>query len=127
MIDFEYYKEKNRFMTHSFIEPVSVDEMGSVMKVELRDEIMNLNGYVHGGLFMTMADCAAGIAARADGRNYVTQSAHVNFIGNLKEGTIYAKASVVKRGKRVVIIRVSVVDENDRLLMDGTYDMFCVL
>ena len=76
---------------------------------------------------MTMADCAAGIAARADGRNYVTQSAHVNFIGNLKEGTIYAKASVVKRGKRVVIIRVSVVDENDRLLMDGTYDMFCVL
>ena len=126
MYSLEEVIKNNRYMTYSFIEPIRADENGSEMKVVIREEHVNLSGYVHGGLLMTMADCAAGMAARGDGRLYVTQSAHMNFIRNRKEGTLYARAKVVNRGRTVVIVRVEIVDEKDCLLAEGTMDMFCV-
>ena len=89
--------------------------------VEARDFAINARANGFGALI-----CAAGMAARGDGRLYVTQSAHMNFIRNRKEGTLYARAKVVNRGRTVVIVRVEIVDEKDCLLAEGTMDMFCV-
>ena len=51
---------------------------------------------------------------------------NVNFISNVKEGTIYARGAVISRGRTVVIVRVTVADENGRLMADATANMFCV-
>lgn len=77
------YKEKNHFMTYNGIEPIHAGENDSEVRVELKKEGMNLGGYAHGGLLATLTDCAAGMAARGDGRRYVTQSMNMNFISNV--------------------------------------------
>lgn len=68
----------------------------------------------------------AGLTARADGRDYVTQSAHFNFIRNLPEGTIHAYGTTVSRGRTIVIVHVQLKDAEGRLLADGNLDMFCI-
>lgn len=93
--------------------------------VSLVPESLNLMGYVHGGLLYSMADCLAGIVARADGRDYVTQSSHINFLRNVRRGIIHANAKVVKRGRLITVIRVEVTDQDGELLPDIIVDMIC--
>lgn len=122
----DVYKEKNHFMTYNMIEPIFADEDSSEVVVTLSENGENLSGYAHGGLLMTMADCAAGMAARGDGRDYVTQAVHMNFISNIKKGTIHAKGQVIHRGRTVVSVRVTITDEGNVLMADATVNMFCV-
>ena len=42
------------------------------MTAEVRPELLNPLGRVHGGMLYTLADCCSGLTARTDGRKYVT-------------------------------------------------------
>ena len=88
--------------------------------------VTNLMGMVHGGMLYALADVVTGLTARADGRKYVTQSAHINFIRNVSEGTVYAKGILIRRGRSITIVRSEVTDEKGDLLADVTVDMFCL-
>lgn len=126
--DADAYAANNPFMAYNHIEITRIDkdESGDYraeVRVVLRPESMNLHGAVHGGLLYGLADCVAGIAARCDGNDYVTQSAHVNFLRNTKQGTVYALARVVRRGRHMVVLHVAVRDAEDRLLADCAVDM----
>ena len=120
------YIEKNHFMTYNGITPAYAGENDGEVRAELKENGTNLSGYAHGGLLMTMADCAAGIAARGDGRRYVTQSMNVNFIYNVQSGELRAKAEVISRGKTVTVIRVRITNEEEKLLAEATANMFCI-
>lgn len=122
----DIYKEKNHFMTHNSIIPISAEADRSEVCVVLGENGHNLSGYAHGGLLMTMADCAAGLAARCDGRSYVTQNMNMNFISNIRTGTIYARGNVIHRGRTVVSVHITVTDENEKLMADATSNMFCI-
>ena len=82
---------ENPFMQYNHIEIVSVTSDSAVMSLDIRRDTTNIYGYVHGGAFFTMADCCAGLTARSDGRQYVTQNASVNFIHNVKAGRLTAR------------------------------------
>ena len=112
--DADAYAANNPFMAYNHIEITRIDkdESGDYLaevRVVLRPESMNLHGAVHGGLLYGLADCVAGIAARCDGNDYVTQSAHVNFLRNTK--------------RHMVVLHVAIRDAEDRLLADCAVDM----
>ena len=56
----------------------------------------------------------------------MTQSAHINFIRDVSEGTVYAKGILIRRGRSITIVRSEVTDEKGDLLADVTVDMFCL-
>lgn len=124
--DLDAYPAKNPFMAHCGIEAVCAGPDLSEVKMTISPTSKNLHGVVHGGLLFTLADCVAGLTARSDGRDYVTQSSHFNFIRNLPEGTIHAYGTPVHRGRTVAIIHIQLKDEAGHLLADGTMDMFCI-
>lgn len=117
---------ENPFMTYNHIEigPVSPD----CAEVSLRicRESTNIYHVVHGGAFFTMADCCAGLCARTDGRDYVTQDASVQFIHNVGEGTVTARGKVLSRGRHVCLVNVAITAENGPLLFHGTFSMYCI-
>ena len=126
--DVDAYAANNPFMAYNHIRITSIAPDGrgdyrAEVAVTLQPESMNLHGAVHGGLLYGLADCVAGIAARCDGNDYVTQSAHVNFLRNTKQGTIYALAEIVRRGRHMVVLHVTVRDAQERLLADCAVDM----
>lgn len=124
--DLTAYRKSNPFMDFCGIEAVRAEHDDCEVKMTITATDKNTHGFVHGSLLFTLADCVAGLTARSDGRNYVTQSAHINFIKNLTEGTIHAYGTTLSRGRTIVIIRVQIKSEDGRLLADGTVDMFCV-
>jgi len=123
--EFKKYTHNNPFMEHNHIEICSYDINKSRLCVKMVPESKNLRGFAHGGLLFTLADCSAGLVSRADGRHYVTQSSHINFLRTASDGTVFADASVIKRGRQLVIVHVDITDENGILLADAAVDMIC--
>lgn len=126
MLDPEQYIANNPFMRANGMKIVSASPEVSEIVMDVHYDVTNIMGQVHGGVLYALADCVTGITARADGRKYVTQSAHVNFIGNVSEGTLHAKGVLVRRGRKIVIIRGIVTNEEGKLLLETTVDMFCL-
>ena len=123
--EFALSRLKNPFMEYNGIEICSISLEHSVLKATISDNSKNPYGMVHGGLLYTMMDCSAGITARADNHNYVTQNVNVTYLGNVKdEDVIYAEGTVIKRGKTVTVIHTIARTEAGKLLADGTVSMF---
>ena len=129
-IDFQKEIERvnahNHYMAHSGIKITELSFEHAVAEVELIEERTNLFGMAHGGLVCTMMDCAAGILARSDGRKYVTSSMELKFIGNVTGGKIYAKSSVISRGRKLCNLLVQVTSEEGKLLSEGMATFYCI-
>ena len=104
------------------IEHFEPDDVSLRMDIQPR----HLNQYhtLHGGYLLLLADTAAGAAALTDGRTYVTQSQSFAFLRAVRGKTAHAAARVISRGKTVVVVRVSVTDENGVLVGDGSFNMY---
>lgn len=126
VIDPEQYVASNPFMQYNHMYITEVSEESSEIRMEVHPDGLNIMGQIHGGLLYSLADVVTGLTARADGRKYVTQSAHVNFIGNISSGTVIARGNLVRRGRSITIVRGVVTDEQGKLLLESTVDMFCI-
>ena len=120
------YLANNPFMRHNHMKIERISTECSEISMEVHPDGLNIMGMIHGGLLYSLADVVTGLTARADGRKYVTQSAHINFIRNVSEGTVYAKGILIRRGRSITIVRSEVTDEKGDLLADVTVDMFCL-
>ena len=116
----------NPFMRYNHIEIGEVERDRAEVFLDLVPESKNIYGVVHGGAYFTMADCCAGLAARSDGRQYVTQDASVQFIRNTRAGRVIARSAVLNRGRRICLVEVKVTGEAGELLFSGVFSMYCV-
>ena len=93
------------------------------MTAEVRPELLNPLGRVHGGMLYTMADGVVSMLARADGHAYVTLDSSFQYLCNTTEpGTLEARAELIRRGHKVSVIRVEITHrESGRLLATGTF------
>lgn len=126
MDDQKEYARVNSYRKLNGIELVSVDQDACEAKMEIEQKHINAGGYVHGGALFTIADCVGGTTARTDGRQYVTQSAHINFIKNIQKGTVIAKGKILSRGRKIAIVKVMIYNEEGMLLANVICDMYCV-
>lgn len=119
------YANHNPFLKYNHMEIVKISPECSEIRLAVNPDALNLGGQVHGGLLYAMADVVTGLTARADGRKYVTQSAHINFIGNVSAGVVTATGQMIRRGRKISIVRSTITSETGKLLADVTVDMFC--
>lgn len=117
---------RNPFVRYNHIEVEEVERDRTVLSLTIRPESLNLYGQLHGGAIYTMADNAAGSAARTDGRRYVTQASDMHFLSNQTDGVVRAEARVRHRGRTTALIDISVTGKEGKLLASGTFTFFCV-
>ena len=70
------------------------------------------NGYGHAGLMFSIADSAAGYAALSvmpEDADVLSIELKINMLSPAKEGMLVARGSVVKAGRRVVVVQAEVV------------------
>ena len=79
-IDPDEYVKNNPFMEYTNMKIEKISPECSEISMKITHGVTNLMGMVHGGMLYALADVVTGLTARADGKKYVTQSAHVNFI-----------------------------------------------
>ena len=88
---------------------------------------LNLYEYVHGGIYYSLADAAAGLASRSNGSNYVTLNSSFNYMKAVREGTLTACGTVINRTSKICVVQVDVKNEEEEIVSTGTFTMYKVI
>ena len=105
------------------VEPGEGEDFALVAPVE--DFMLNPYGIVHGGVYFTLCDNAAGVLMSKLGRYSVTMHGELSLYRAAKPGdTLYARPSLRKLGRTVSVVLVEVSDQNGRRLADGTFQLY---
>ena len=87
----------------------------AVIKIEMRDDLRQPNGMLHGGVTATLIDTAMAFAVRTRlGKDAATATVDltVHYLRPHLEGTIICTARVVRIGKRIMTVSAD-VDNSD--------------
>jgi uncharacterized protein (TIGR00369 family) len=98
-----------------------------ISRMPVTKGIRNPFGTVQAGAMIWVADVTATLMAIGkteigeDGRGFpLVVDLHTTLLGNQRDGEIRAKARVVRRGKRVIVIRTRITGNKGRLLAELT-------
>ena len=94
--------ENNAFMIHNGVRAVELSETAARVEMDPEKTSLNSMGGVHAGLMFLMAEAAAGLLVRNDGRTCVTIDSSFRFLRSAGPSEpLYAEARVTKRGRTV--------------------------
>lgn len=111
---------------------VEVGDGSAILSMPVRDEAFNSTGNLHGGAIATLIDVAAGTAAAAGSgfrpgeESIVTADLHVRYLGRPHGDTVWARASVLKAGRQVIVVECRVTDVDDRVIATADFSMMRV-
>ncbi len=93
-------------------------------KMELKPDFLNPLGSLHGGYLFAIGDTTAGMASMMPGSDSVvtTIDGNMQFLSPvLNCTTVYAEATVLKSGKRIVYTEVLIKSEEGTIFAKGSY------
>lgn len=108
-----------RFTEWMGIELVSLDHGTSEIRLNLEAHHLNPGGIAHGGVIASMLDIAIGLAHRTQlgmEATHVTVQLHVNYLRPARAGTLIARATSVRSGKRVGYGEATLHGDDDETL-----------
>jgi uncharacterized protein (TIGR00369 family) len=83
--------------------------------MELRPQVVNPHGSLHGGLMGALIECgASGCAVRASGSvNIVASDMNIRFLSTVRVGPARVVSEVLRHGRRNIVVQASVIDVGD--------------
>ncbi|HKE57282.1 MAG TPA: PaaI family thioesterase [Pyrinomonadaceae bacterium] len=94
----------------------------AVMTLQIRDELLQNLGVVHGGVTASLIDSAAALAIvplLEAGERATTVDLTINYLRPLRSGKVTATARVLRAGKRIIAVSADVEDEAGNLAATG--------
>ena len=116
----------DRFFQSQHYKVIYRDETTTRIEMPIHPEHKNSRGFIHGGAIAALADETAGNCVHGDGRTYVTQSLDCKFISNVTEGTLYAEAKLIHRGRRTAVAEYRITSDDGTLGPAGHVIFFCI-
>jgi len=92
---------------------------GVTLYCKVRKELLNSNKVLHGGVSASIADAAVGVAIqhRFEGKRAITTvELKVNYFRPVAEGTLFARAHLLRVGSTLCIGRVDLTDDKKNLV-----------
>jgi 1,4-dihydroxy-2-naphthoyl-CoA hydrolase len=112
-------KNQASFDAHIGTEWTQLDPDDARARVELRDELRQPYGLMHGGVYSTLVESLCSYATAAavykDGMIAVGQSIEVSFMRPVTSGHAEARAVARHRGRSTWVWQVEIVDDDERL------------
>ncbi len=105
---------------------LEVEEGTMKLSFQVRKDMTNPVGILHGGAASAIIDDVIGMTVYALGKEfvYVTVSLSIDFLDNAKEGeTIYAKTKVIRNGRTLVNAECQLINEAGKILAKGTSNL----
>jgi uncharacterized protein (TIGR00369 family) len=88
-------------------------------RVEVREDLKQPAGLVHGGVYSSIAESLASMATwmavQGDGRTAMGLSNQTSFLRPITEGHVHAEARARHRGRTTWVWEVDFTDDDDRL------------
>lgn len=95
------------------LQPLRCWEGEAELTLAMRDDLTQHHGFAHGAIVGAMADNACAWAASSVAGDVVTGSYTINFLAPARGAQLRAKGTVVKAGRRQVIVRADVWSEDE--------------
>jgi uncharacterized protein (TIGR00369 family) len=114
--------ESNPFPRMMGFEIDSLGEGFARLGVEVRPDLLQLQGVMHGGAIASLIDTAVAIAISTEsqaGDRFTTVEMKVNYLAPIREGRIRADARLVRNGRRIIVAECDVYDSEDKLAAKG--------
>ncbi|MDO4961544.1 MAG: PaaI family thioesterase [Eubacteriales bacterium] len=125
MVDFEYLKmlrDGELFGAQLGLKHTLVEEGHACTELVIKPEFINLQGTIHGGILLTLADVTGGTAACSYGKIVATVDNSYHFLRASKTTTrLTAEASTIKAGRRIIVVDVKVRDQDGELMGEGIF------
>jgi acyl-CoA thioesterase len=99
------------------LELVRLHRDGITIQCRLRPDLLNSTGAVHGGVTASIADAAVGLALNrhfAGARRFTTVELKVNYFRPVTEGSLRARARLVRIGSKICVGQVDLSDGHRR-------------
>ena len=99
------------FTNAAGVEVVSAESGRAQLSVAKKPELLQFNGFFHGGIVSGLADHAAGAAATTalpPGKIAVTVGLHVNFLAPANGPSLLASARTLQAGSTLCVVAVEV-------------------
>ncbi len=106
----------NPFFCLMGIEVAGIDDGRALLRMQVREDMLNGVGWLQGGIFTALADEAIALALYTQlspGEGIATISESTSYIRGVREGALIAEGRVLKKGRRVAFT------EADVFLADG--------
>jgi len=110
------------------IEVKRIEAQSAETALDVRDELLAPNGYLHAGTVVTLADTTCGygcIASLPEGaENFTTIELKSNFMGTAREGLLVCEARAIHAGRTTQVWDASVyhrADGRDKLIASFRY------
>jgi uncharacterized protein (TIGR00369 family) len=104
------------------IEIDSIEEGRARLSVEVRKELKQLQGVMHGGAIASLIDTAVAFAivgASEPEDRFTTVEMKVNYLRPISEGRVTADARIIKDGRRIIVADCDVLDSGGKLAAKG--------
>lgn len=101
---------------------VRIEPNEAVIELEMRDDLRQPSGVLHGGVTATLIDTAMAFAVRTyldDTEPTATIDLTVHYLRPMVAGRASCTARVVRPGKRIFTVSADVVNEEGKLIATG--------
>jgi len=105
------------------LEFVAASRGTATFALEAREELTRMGGILHGGAVVSLMDTAAACAVHTllePGGRTVTVDLTVHFLSPATSGRVEARATVLRKGRRVIILNVEARDADGSLIATST-------
>jgi uncharacterized protein (TIGR00369 family) len=104
------------------MELVEIRPGEAVIKIEMRDELRQPSGVLHGGVTATLIDTAMAFAVRTRlemNEATATIDLTIHYLRPHTDGTFTCTAKLVRAGKRIFTVTADVVNQEGKLIAIG--------
>jgi len=111
---------KNTLMETLDIEYVDFGADFLIAKMPVSPKVHQPNGILHGGATVALAESVGSAASHifTDVNNFEIRGIEIaaNHVRAIKEGFVYAKATILHKGRTTQLWQIKITDEQDRLI-----------
>jgi acyl-CoA thioesterase len=118
---------REKFKTNHFprllgFEIDSIEPGCARLSVDAGQDLMQLQGVMHGGAIASLIDTAVAMAivgVSEPGDRFTTVEMKVNYLAPIRQGRVTAEARLLRDGRRIVVADCDVFDSQGRLAAKG--------
>lgn len=112
--------ENNPFFSHIGFEIVRFEEGNVIIKLNIKEYLLNVNGTLHGGVHATMLDNILGMVTRSVTKaRVVTTNLTIHYLASMSEGEIFAEAKVLQQGYKLAFTEGEIKDSKGNVIAKG--------
>jgi len=113
--------EQCPLLKHLDVNIITFKEDNVKIKITVQPYMLNTNGSLHGGVYASLLDTILSMHLRSVTlKRCVTANLTINYTAPIKEGAVYAEASIISRGYRTAFVEGILRDETNKILSKGT-------